>query len=177
MRLRWLSIKLPISHESFNHSPYSSDPTAADPSTASLRLLAAPLGTTHLGAQLRERFDEHRRLDGHVQTAGDARALERLRRTVLLTERHETGHLVLGHDDLLATPFGQLDVGCRQRAVVRLESRAAGSVAVTAAAALLLTAEDISIKRRSNGGNVFWGFARKTITGIQQHMFFKMSNE
>ena len=84
-----------------------------------LRHLAAPLGTTHLGAQLRERFDEHRRLDGHVQTAGDARALERLRRTVLLTERHETGHLVLGHDDVLATPFGQLDVGCRQRRAVQ----------------------------------------------------------
>lgn len=41
-----------------------------------------------------------------------ASALERLGRTVLLTEVHETGHLVLGDNHLLATP-GSEGATCR----------------------------------------------------------------
>ena len=70
----------------------------------------------HLRAQLDERLDEHRGLDGHVQAAGDARALERLRLAVLGAQRHQARHLLLGQVDLLAAPLGQrhvldLDVG------------------------------------------------------------------
>ncbi len=50
----------------------------------------------HLGAQRDERLDEHRGLHGHVQRAGDARALQRLRRAELAAQRHQAGHLVLG---------------------------------------------------------------------------------
>ncbi len=57
-----------------------------------------------------ERLDQHRRLDRHVQAAGDARALERLRRAVLGAERHEAGHLGLGDLDLLAAPIGEREV-------------------------------------------------------------------
>ena len=46
-----------------------------------------------------------------MQRAGDARALERLRRAVLLAQRHQAGHLVLGELDLLAAEVGQADVG------------------------------------------------------------------
>ena len=37
-------------------------------------------GPAHLGAERLQRLDQHRGLDGHVQRAGDARALQRLRR-------------------------------------------------------------------------------------------------
>ena len=55
-----------------------------------------------LGAERGQRLDQHRGLDGHVQRAGDARALERLRVGVLLAGLHQAGHLVLGELDLLA---------------------------------------------------------------------------
>ena len=67
-------------------------------------------GPTHLGAEVHQRLDEHRRLDGHVQRTGDAHALEGLLLGVLLPDGHQTGHLVLGDGDLLATPVGQRDV-------------------------------------------------------------------
>jgi hypothetical protein len=38
-----------------------------------------------LGAQLHQRLHEHGRLDGHVETAGNARPLQRLLRSVFLT--------------------------------------------------------------------------------------------
>jgi hypothetical protein len=41
-------------------------------------------------------LDQHRRLDGHVQRPGDARALERLLLAVLGAQRHEPRHLGLG---------------------------------------------------------------------------------
>ena len=56
----------------------------------------------HFRAEFTKRLDEHRGLHGHVQAAGDLRALQRLLAAVLLAERHETGHLVLGEFDLLA---------------------------------------------------------------------------
>ena len=37
--------------------------------------------------------------------------LSGLRRAVLCAQRHQAGHLVLGERDLLAAPFGELDVG------------------------------------------------------------------
>jgi hypothetical protein len=59
----------------------------------------------HVGPELDERLDEHRRLHGHVQRAHDARAGERLLPAVLLAHRHEARHLVLGQADLLAPPL------------------------------------------------------------------------
>ena len=65
----------------------------------------------HLGPERGERLDQHRGLDRHVERAGDARALERLRLAVLLAQRHQAGHLVLGELDLLAAELGEADVG------------------------------------------------------------------
>ena len=56
-------------------------------------------------------FNEDGGLDGHVETTGDAGTLERLGGTVVLTELHETGHLVLSNLDLLATEVSEGDVG------------------------------------------------------------------
>ena len=67
-------------------------------------------GPAHVGAERRERLDQHRGLDRHVQRAGDARALERLLRAVLLARRHQAGHLGLGDGDFLAAPVGEADV-------------------------------------------------------------------
>ena len=64
-----------------------------------------------LGAESDERLDQHGGLDRHVQRAGDARALERLRVGELGARRHQAGHLVLGELDLLAAIGGQADVG------------------------------------------------------------------
>ena len=55
-----------------------------------------------LGAESNQRLDQHGGLDGHVQRAGDARALERLRVGELGAGGHQAGHLVLGELDLLA---------------------------------------------------------------------------
>ena len=63
-----------------------------------------------VGAERLQRLDQHRGLDGHVQRAGDARALERLARAELLADRHQAGHLGLGDGDLLAAPVGERDV-------------------------------------------------------------------
>ena len=68
---------------------------------------AAP---AHVGAERGERLDQHGRLDGHVQRAGDARALERLLRAKLSAARHQAGHLSLGQIDLEAAKVGLGDV-------------------------------------------------------------------
>ena len=65
----------------------------------------------HVGAELLERLDEHARLDGHVQRAGDAHAREGLRRAELLARGHEAGHLELGEVVLLAAKVGEGHVG------------------------------------------------------------------
>jgi len=65
----------------------------------------------NLGAECRQRFDQHGRLDGHVQRTGDARALQRLLRLVLFTRLHETGHFGLGDVQFLAAPVGKRQVG------------------------------------------------------------------
>ena len=48
-------------------------------------------------------LDQNRSLNRHVQGAGDAGTLEGLLAAVLLTQRHQTGHLGLGDVELLAT--------------------------------------------------------------------------
>ena len=65
----------------------------------------------HLGAERDQRLDQHRGLHGHVQRAGDARALERPHLGVLAAQRHQARHLVLGQPDLLAAELGQGQVG------------------------------------------------------------------
>ncbi len=50
-------------------------------------------------------------LDGHVQRAGDARALERLAGAKFGAGRHQARHFGLGDGDFLAAPIGQPDVG------------------------------------------------------------------
>ncbi|MNN01084.1 hypothetical protein D3C81_1136930 [compost metagenome] len=68
-------------------------------------------GPAHVGAQCLQRLDQHGGLDRHVQRAGDARALERLRGGEFIADRHQAGHLGLGNGDFLAAPAGQVDVG------------------------------------------------------------------
>ena len=51
-----------------------------------------------------------RGLDGHVQGAGDAGALQRLLGAVFLAHRHQARHLGLGDVDFLAAPVGERDV-------------------------------------------------------------------
>ena len=63
-----------------------------------------------VGAQRLQRLDQHGRLDGHVQRAGDARALQRLLGAVLLARRHQAGHLGFGERDFLAAEIGEADV-------------------------------------------------------------------
>jgi len=68
-------------------------------------------GPGDVGAEFEQRFDEDGRLDGHVEASGHAGALQRLGRTVLFTQHHEAGHLVLRHVEHFAAPFRQTDVG------------------------------------------------------------------
>lgn len=64
----------------------------------------------YLSAESNEGLDEHSRLQGHVEAAGNASALQRLGLTVHLPHLHQTGHLVLSNLDGLTPPFGQADV-------------------------------------------------------------------
>ena len=68
-------------------------------------------GPADLGAELDEGLDEHGRLDGHVQGAGDPGSRQRLARAELGAHRHEAGHLVLGEADLVAAELSQGQVG------------------------------------------------------------------
>ena len=76
-----------------------------------LRRVDVAGGPADLGAERGERLDEHGRLDGHVQRAGDAGALERLGVGVLLADGHEAGHLVLGESELVTAGLGEAQVG------------------------------------------------------------------
>ncbi len=64
-----------------------------------------------LCAERRERLDQHGRLNGHVQRARDASALQRLGGGVLAADRHQAGHLVLGERHLLAPEVREREVG------------------------------------------------------------------
>lgn len=55
----------------------------------------------YLSSKFNESLDEYSSLDGHVKATGDAGALQRLRRSILGTHRHQSRHLILGKDDLL----------------------------------------------------------------------------
>ena len=62
------------------------------------------------GAERDQRLDQHGGLDGHVERAGNARALERLALRELLADRHQARHLDLGHADFDAAVVGERDV-------------------------------------------------------------------
>jgi hypothetical protein len=55
-----------------------------------------------------------------VQRAGDPRALQRLRRRVLLADRHQAGHLVLGEADLVTPVRRERQVGHREVDAIEL---------------------------------------------------------
>lgn len=57
-----------------------------------------------------QRFNEHRRLDRHVQRSGDARAFKRLRLRELVANRHQTGHLGFGNVQFFAAPLGKREI-------------------------------------------------------------------
>ncbi len=97
-----------------------------------LRRVDVAGGPAHIGAERLQRLDQHRRLDGHVQRAGDARALERLRGAVFGAGRHQAGHLGLGDVDLLAAPGGEAhvlddEIGLAHRAILGRRAGRAGS--------------------------------------------------
>ena len=60
----------------------------------------------HIRAELDQRLDEDGGLDRHVEGARDPSALQGKLAGVLLAERHEARHLLLGDADLLAAEVG-----------------------------------------------------------------------
>ena len=75
-----------------------------------LRRIDVARRPAHIGAQMRERLDQHRGLDGHVQRAGDAGAAQRLPGPIFLARRHQAGHFGLGDSGLVAAPGRERDV-------------------------------------------------------------------
>ena len=63
-----------------------------------------------IGSECRQRLDQDRRLDCHMQRSGDARAFERLLGTVFCARGHQARHLGLGNGNFLAAPFGQSEI-------------------------------------------------------------------
>lgn len=72
-------------------------------------------GPGDLSTERGEGLDEDGSLDGHVKAASNASALKRLIRGVLLTDGHETGHLVLSELNLLAAKGREGEVGDLER--------------------------------------------------------------
>ncbi len=68
-------------------------------------------GPANVRTQRHQRLDEHGGLDGHVQRAGDARALERFGCAELFAAGHQARHFRLGDLDFLAAEIGKRDVG------------------------------------------------------------------
>ena len=62
-------------------------------------------------AEVHQCFDQHRRLDCHVQAADDPRTRQRPRRAELLAQGHQPRHLGLGDRDFAPPPIGERDVG------------------------------------------------------------------
>ena len=60
----------------------------------------------NLGTEVGEGLDEDSGLDGHVETSGDSGTLQGLVGAVLLSDGHETRHLVLSELDLLSAEGG-----------------------------------------------------------------------
>ncbi len=65
----------------------------------------------HFGAEIDQGLDENRRLDGHVQAAANAGALERFLALVFFAQSHEAGHLELGDVNFLAAKISEADIG------------------------------------------------------------------
>lgn len=80
---------------------------AANPFRSSL----ASQRATNRSAKSGEGLNENSGLRGHVEAAGNARALEGLRLAVPLTELHQTRHLVLREHNVLAAGLCQINVG------------------------------------------------------------------
>ena len=56
-------------------------------------------------------LDEHGGLDGHVQATSNASTLQGLSMTILLAKRHQTGHLILGKGDQIASKLREANIG------------------------------------------------------------------
>ncbi|MNN18767.1 hypothetical protein D3C81_1319860 [compost metagenome] len=67
-------------------------------------------GPAHFGAQGFQRLDQNCGLDGHVQAAGDAGALQRLGGAELVAQRHQARHFSFGDGDFLVAEIGQGNV-------------------------------------------------------------------
>jgi hypothetical protein len=76
-----------------------------------LRRIDVARGPAHVGPERSQRLDQHRRLNGHVQRTGDARALERLGGGKFLADRHQARHFGFGNAHLLAAPVRKREVG------------------------------------------------------------------
>ena len=63
------------------------------------------------GAEVDQRLNQNRGLDGHVKRAGDANPRQWLRFRVFPPDRHQAGHFLLGDHNFFAAPFGQFHVG------------------------------------------------------------------
>ena len=73
----------------------------------------------HVGAEVVQGLDEHRGLHRHVQAAHDAGAPERRLAGVLLPQRHQPRHLLLGQADLVPSERGERQVRHLERLSVR----------------------------------------------------------
>ena len=67
-------------------------------------------GPLHFRTQRGKRFDEHGRLDGHVQATCNAGTFERLGRRIFFTKCHQTWHLNFRNLNFLPAQFGQFDL-------------------------------------------------------------------
>ena len=65
---------------------------------------------SHVRPEIGERFDEDGGLNRHVEAAHDAGAGEGLPGSVLLAQRHEARHFLLGEPDFLAAELGEREI-------------------------------------------------------------------
>ena len=65
----------------------------------------------NFGTKIHQGFDQHRGLDGHVNTARNARALEGSFAGKLCTQGHQSGHFCLGNGDFFMAPLCELNIG------------------------------------------------------------------
>ena len=64
----------------------------------------------HIRTQRDHGLDQHSRLDRHMQRARHANARQRLARGILVADRHQSRHLLLGDIDLLAAKIRQRNI-------------------------------------------------------------------
>ena len=65
----------------------------------------------HLRAQVLQGLHQHRGLDGHVDAAGDAGAVEGFLSCEFFAQGHQAGHFRFRDFSFLAAPIGQVNVG------------------------------------------------------------------